>query len=100
MNANLADLLMTGLNGDGLVSGDLALFAPELVIILGIVGLLVIRLIRRYDKVHLGWIALCIAAGVCAMCCNQWYEYTTEGAAPAHGALGLGKEMFGHMLIF
>jgi hypothetical protein len=35
-------------------------FSPELVVILGIVGLLFLRLFRGFDKVHLGGLALII----------------------------------------
>jgi NADH-quinone oxidoreductase subunit N len=66
MNATLAELLTKSLGNDA------AAFLPELVLCGAIVVLLLIRLVPRYDGVHLGWVALGLSAFVCYLACEQW----------------------------
>ena len=68
MNKKLADLLTNELQVDAV------LFLPELVLCVDIVLLLLIRLMPRYDKLHLGWVALLLAGIGCYLSCCQWLD--------------------------
>ena len=88
MNADLADKLTENL------LNDVGAFMPQLVVCAAIVLLLVIRLVPRYDRWHLGWIALVLAASACFLSCQQWIDHAgTVSAQPS-------IKIFGGMLIF
>src|SRR6516164_8545120 len=59
MNSTLADALQTSLGVDAVA------FMPQFIVCAAIVLLLLIRLIPRYDRWHLGWIALALSVGAC-----------------------------------
>src|SRR5436190_338535 len=69
MNAVLADNLTSNL------VNDVQAFSPQLAICAGIVLMLLIRLVPRYDRWHLGWIALALSIGACVLSCNFWYVH-------------------------
>lgn len=77
MNSTLAQMLT------GSIVNDAIAFAPELVVCGTIVLMLVIRLIPRYDDVHLGWIALVITGYVCYLSCDQWMQETPRSGQVA-----------------
>jgi NADH-quinone oxidoreductase subunit N len=86
MNAKMAEALSESL------SNDAFFFMPELVLCGSIVLLLLIRLIPRYDRWHMGWIALAAVAGVCVLSCVQW-------ANPLLASMR-SVNLFGGMLIY
>jgi NADH-quinone oxidoreductase subunit N len=81
MNATLADAL------EGSLRTDVLAFLPELVLCGVIVLLLLIRLIPRYDRWHLGWIALVAIAGVGVLSCVQWANPTVGSTRILGGML-------------
>jgi NADH-quinone oxidoreductase subunit N len=85
MNSTLADALQTSLGV------DVVAFMPQLIVCAAIVLLLLIRLIPRYDRWHLGWIALALSAGACVLSAFQWFTPTS-----AQGSVSL----FGGMLVY
>src|SRR6516164_3151537 len=85
MNSTLADALQTSLSVDAVA------FMPQLIVCAAIVLLLLIRLIPRYDRWHLGWIALALSAGACVLSAYQWLAPTSS-----QGSVSL----FGGMLIY
>jgi NADH-quinone oxidoreductase subunit N len=85
MNSTLADALQTSLGVDAVA------FMPQLIVCAAIVLLLLIRLIPRYDRWHLGWIALALSAGACVLSAYQWL-------APA--SLRSSVPLFGGMLVY
>jgi NADH-quinone oxidoreductase subunit N len=91
MNETLAKALEEKLGG------DLANFLPELVLCGGIVFLLLVRLVPRYDRLHLGWIALLVAGYVCYLSCDQWVMQTKDVVEVETSA---SVTMFGGMLVF
>lgn len=70
MNRQLADTLQSNLGVDAVA------FLPELVLCGAIVFLLLIRLVPRYDQLHLGWVALVLAGLVCYLSWCQWADFT------------------------
>jgi NADH-quinone oxidoreductase subunit N len=92
MNKTVADKLQ-----DNLYS-DLGLFSPELVLCGAIVLLLLIRLVPRYDKLHLGWVALALAGIVCWLSVEQWIG--AFGVGPAGTAADRTISQFGGMLVY
>jgi len=95
MNELLSTELMSALQGDA------GRFAPELVLCGSIVLLLLIRLIPRYDGVHMGWLALPLAALTCYLSCQQWYAAVY---LPSIGDIGAevvrSEPLFGGMLVY
>src|SRR6516164_6272590 len=85
MNSTLADALQTSLGV------DVVAFMPQLIVCAAIVLLLLIRLIPRYDRWHLGWIALALSVGACVLSAYQWL-------APA--SLRVSVPLFGGMLVY
>ena len=92
MNETLAKALEDSL------SNDLRAFLPELVLCGAIVFMLLVRLIPRYDRLHLGWIALIIAGGACFMSCEQWAAQTPQESDLARVIPTVN--LFGGMLVF
>ena len=90
MNAKLAEALQLSLSVDAVA------FLPALVLCGGIIMLLLIRLVPRYDRLHLGWIAFLITAFVTYLSCMQWL-----GAAPSGPGIPSSRpiSIFGGMLI-
>lgn len=94
------------------LSVDVHAFLPELVLCGAIVLMLLIRLIPRYDRIHLGWIALVISIYVCYLSWQQWlganafhpeFDPRLELQDPNSALPGLiptSIPLFGGMLIF
>lgn len=61
------------------IGGDLLLFLPELVVCVGIVGLLLVRLVGFLDRLHLGSIAIVVLAAALAAAEYQVYQATWPG---------------------
>src|SRR5437764_14951503 len=89
MNAKLAEALTISL------SRDVSAFLPELVLCGAIVVLLLIRLIPRYDSIHLGWVALLVSGLVCYLSGNQWVIEGTHSDGS-----DVSQNLFGGMLIY
>lgn len=91
-------LLFDSLNSSLYV--DSRAFLPELVICIGIVFLLLVRLVPRYDRLHLGWVALVWSIFACVLSCMLWVS-----APPLDPRVDPGLEpaqtmnLFGGMLI-
>jgi NADH-quinone oxidoreductase subunit N len=51
---------------------DCLAFLPELILCGGIVLLLLLRLFRIFDRVHLGWVALALSIAALTAACFQW----------------------------
>src|SRR5262249_44849031 len=51
---------------------DCLAFLPELILGGGIVPLLLLRLARAFDRLHLGWVALVIAGAAVVAAWGQW----------------------------
>jgi NADH-quinone oxidoreductase subunit N len=51
---------------------DCLAFLPELILCGGIVLLLLLRLVRAFDRLHLGWVALVIGGASLLAACAQW----------------------------
>lgn len=85
MNQYLADRLL----GD--LENDVQMFSPQLVVCAGIVLMLLIRLVPRYDRWHMGWIGLAVSAGACVLSCNFWVVHSgptnTQAAIPILGGM-------------
>jgi NADH-quinone oxidoreductase subunit N len=63
------------LNVDRLQAGlgrDLQAFLPELILSGGIVLLLLLRLFKAFDRVHLGWVALILVLAALGVSWGQW----------------------------
>jgi NADH-quinone oxidoreductase subunit N len=95
MNSVLLDSLNFSL------SGDLRAFAPEIWVCISIVLMLLFRLVPRYDKQHLGWVALVMAAIACAVSICQWLQIDPidPRVDPRHQTQG-PVDLFGGMLVF
>ena len=76
---------------------DCVAFLPELILCVGIVLLLLLRLLRAFDRIHLGGVALAIAAAALATALCQWrgiYGF----AAP--GQPGSSLNLFTGLLVY
>jgi NADH-quinone oxidoreductase subunit N len=51
---------------------DIVAFLPELILCAGIVILLILRLLRTFDRTHMGWVALLITLAAFAISWCQW----------------------------
>ncbi|MBI3822853.1 MAG: NADH-quinone oxidoreductase subunit N [Planctomycetes bacterium] len=95
MNEHLA--LALGAN----LSRDSRAFLPELVLCGAIVLLLLIRLLPRYDHLHMGWIAFVLTSAVCYLACLQWMHYPAYDPRMDSGqVIGTSTNLFGGMLIY
>src|SRR5437016_3165113 len=109
MNKTLLDALTTSLYV------DFCAFAPELVVCVAIVSLLLIRLVPRYDRQHLGGIALFWCAIALLFSLLQWSGWEWNKVLDADyakmltafdprdhtaGKPGATVDLFGGMLIF
>ncbi len=106
MNETLANELTTSLSAD--VRG----FMPELVLCFAIVFMLLIRLMPRYDRVHMGWIALVLAGLALTVSCLQWRGFHwADFPVPGVGAYAamfdprqedtpISISLFGGMLVY
>jgi NADH-quinone oxidoreductase subunit N len=76
---------------------DSLAFLPELILCGGIVLLLLLRLFRVFDRVHLGWVALVLSAGALAAACFQW-----RGVFGLHspGYYGGSLNIFSGLLVY
>ena len=80
---------------------DLAAFLPELILCAAIVLLLLFRLLRLFDRVHLGWAALVFTVVALALSCLQWVIFhTIVPAASTRTADAQAIDLFNGMLIF
>ncbi len=95
MNQQLLQSLTNALTVDGRA------FLPELVLCGTIILLLLIRLIPRYDRDHLGWIALPMSAIVCTLSCLQWCRIESFDPRVDPGVQSVTViDLFGGMLIY
>lgn len=97
MNSALLNTLTLNL------TADVRAFLPELILCFAIVALLLFRLIPRYDRLHLGWIALAFSAGACAVSCMQWvhFEPVDPRVELSRGLVVIAPlDLFGGMLIY
>src|ERR1051325_5121551 len=106
------ELLAQQLTSD--LSVDARAFLPELVLCASIVLLLLIRLIPRYDRLHMGWIALFLSGLALLVTCLQWPGFHWSNLEWTEAANYIKKldprfdvavappaiSMFGGMLIF
>jgi NADH-quinone oxidoreductase subunit N len=85
---------------------DTTAFAPELLLCLGIVILLLARLVPFFDRNHLGWVALVIALGALGTSWMQWagfYDYDPRVAINANLLESdkiMSLDLFSGMLVF
>ncbi len=93
MNERLATLLQLTLGVDAHT------FSPELILCCGIVFMLLVRLLPRYDRINLGWIALIISAGACYQACEQWIDVPNMVARNSLDPDTKSTVLFGGMLI-
>ena len=95
MNLDLFNSLQSGL------SVDVRAFLPELISCFAIVLLLLIRLLPRYDREHLGWIALFWSIASCAASCMLWIRSDWLDPRVDPGALSANvMDLFGGMLVY
>jgi NADH-quinone oxidoreductase subunit N len=79
------------------LTADFQSFGPELVICAGIVLLVLLRLFRSLDRIHLGSIAFLVTAAAIALSVDQWQSAQPITNPVFHRA---GGEMFGGMLAY
>jgi len=80
---------------------DLSAFLPELILCGAIVLLLLFRLLRLFDRMHLGWAALGFILFALAQSCLQWvhfHDYIPAGTVISADAQSVN--LFNGMLIF
>jgi NADH-quinone oxidoreductase subunit N len=93
MTKQLLQTLQAGL------SVDLVAFLPELILCATIVILLFIRLFPRFDRRHLGWVALVLTLYALFLSWFQWNHL--EGYEPRHGlAVTHPLNLFSGLLVF
>jgi NADH-quinone oxidoreductase subunit N len=73
---------------------DSLLFLPEVLVCAGIVLLLLLRLLRAFDRTHLGLIALLVPLAALAASLCQWWG--ASGYAPPSEQ----RSFFGHLLVY
>jgi NADH-quinone oxidoreductase subunit N len=86
---------------DATLGRDLSAFLPELILCGAIVLLLLFRLLRLFDRVHLGWAALGFTLFALAQSCLQWvrfHDYVPAGTINTADAQSI--DLFNGMLIF
>jgi NADH-quinone oxidoreductase subunit N len=77
---------------------DLTAFAPELILCGTIVLLLLLRLFRGLDRVHLGWVALVLTVVALAASVGQWSGQ--EDLDPRRGLGVPSLDLFTGLLVF
>src|SRR4051812_16643082 len=78
---------------------DAAAFAPELILSASIVLLLLLRMFKVFDRLHLGWVALGCTAVALLVAFGQWRDGGWFGLnTPAHYQGRL--EIFSGLLVF
>ncbi len=92
MTRHVLNLLQDGL------SRDLLAFLPELMLCGTIVLLLLLRLVPRFDRRHLGWVALVITFFALVVAWNQWIHDRHYDPRHQHDLYPL--ELFGGLLVF
>lgn len=95
MTKQVLETLQAGL------SADLVAFLPELILCAAIVFMLLVRLVRKFDRRHLGWVALVLTFYALVVSWNQWlgdvgYDPRREGVNNAKSPL----ELFSGLLIY
>jgi NADH-quinone oxidoreductase subunit N len=75
---------------------DLQAFAPELLLCITIVFLLVLRLFNRFNWAHMSWVALGMTAVAFLFALNQWQGH--DEMDPRRGTQSL--EMFSGLLVY
>src|SRR5437764_1173226 len=81
------------------LSVDLLAFLPELILCGTIVLLLFIRLFTRFDRRHLGWVALVMTVYALFVSWQQWSH--ADGYDPRRvEALGQPIDLFSGLLVF
>src|SRR5690242_19563559 len=82
---------------------DCVAFLPELILCVGIVLLLLLRLLRIFDRLHLGGVALAVSLAALAAAIGQWRgEYGFESLSQLGGSLPLfsGLLVYDNFTIF
>ncbi len=93
MNKQLLDSLNSNLFIDSRA------FLPEIVLCIGIVFLLLVRLAPRYDKVHLGWVALAWSILCCTLSCMLWMRFDPLDPRVDREQAPEIADLFGGMLV-
>src|SRR5437016_772823 len=91
MTKQLLQSLQAGL------SLDVTAFLPELVLCLAIVLLLFFRLFPRFDRIHMGWVALALTLYALFV---SWAQWTDMGGHDPRGDIGQPLNLFSGMLVF
>jgi NADH-quinone oxidoreductase subunit N len=97
LNAQTLELLQQNL------AFDCQAFLPELILCGGIVLLLLLRLVRDLDRVHLGWIALVLTGAALAVAAGQWHGGFAEYLGPGPSKLdpdARAHELFAGLLVY
>jgi NADH-quinone oxidoreductase subunit N len=89
-------MLMTPNFSPNISTQDLLAFAPELILCVGIVFMLVLRLFNHFNWVHLNWVALSMAVAAFVVALRQWNG--DASVDPRDGSKSL--EMFSGLLIY
>jgi NADH-quinone oxidoreductase subunit N len=94
MTANLLEQLQQNL------VRDLGAFLPELLLCAAIVIMLLLRVLRVFERENMGWLALLFTAGALVVAGYQWYIF--DDYLPGWGGPRAphNMDLFGGMLIF
>jgi NADH-quinone oxidoreductase subunit N len=86
---------------ESFLARDCEVFLPELILCLGIVLLLVLRLFRAFDRLHLGWAALVVSVASLLAALNQWHGLEGDyDVCRQPGCFGGSLPFFGGLLVF
>src|SRR5262245_42711728 len=81
------------------LSADLLAFLPELILCAAIVFMLLVRLVPRFDRRHLGWVALVLTVYALMVALNQWLGKAYDPRpGPENNRAPL--ELFSGLLVF
>ncbi len=94
MTRQILNLLQDGL------SRDLVAFLPELILCGTIVLLLLLRLFSRFDRRHLGWVALVLTFYALLVAFNQWINDRHYDPRHQFGVPYRPLELFGGLLVY
>ena len=87
------------------LNDDLLAFTPELILCGGIVLLLILRMFKALDRVHLGSIALVLTLAALGFSSYQWQSMPWGGAGeifsgPGHRRVAVRVEQRHHQTVF
>ncbi|MCI0737482.1 MAG: NADH-quinone oxidoreductase subunit N [Gemmataceae bacterium] len=94
MTRQILDLLQDGL------SRDLVAFLPELILCGTIVLLLLLRLFTKFDRRHLGWVALVLTFYALLVAFNQWIHDRHYDPRQQYDFPFYPLELFGGLLVY